>query len=190
MTIAAVTDLDPIVAVLMASALLSLVAIRVVPFDPRLVVPFAADQITLDVPGSKGECEALLAAAVAGGRLVGLVGRRAFIIMLPRIARDFLAIAAGSFATGPSGTRVSVRVGPPLPFLLMAWLFAFAIVGLPLFARTTVGVAPPERYVPATVLTFVIAVVVQWLLSRLVSLHGEERLEQVLVRELKADPKK
>ncbi len=66
MTIAAVTDLDPIVAVLMASALLSLVAIRVVPFDPRLVVPFAADQITLDVPGSKGECEALLAAAVAG----------------------------------------------------------------------------------------------------------------------------
>jgi hypothetical protein len=187
-TVAAITDLDPIAVTLMVATILALLASRfVLPF-PAGSVPFPLRKLDYHVPLTAAQCEQRLAKSLARERFEGDLFRRRFLVRLPGAGRDPLGIlASGTIVPTDTGCRVMVRIGLHGGFFFAFWLFAFVFLGLTLFGRVVpegTPIAPLERALPAVGLTLATAFVAQWLVSKFVGAQDVPRLEQLVAREL------
>jgi hypothetical protein len=152
-TVAAITDLDPIAVVLMVATIVSLLASRfVLPF-PAGAVPFPQRKRDFRLPLSAAQCEQRLAKSLARERFEGDLFRNRFLVRLPGAGRDPLGIlASGTIVPTDTGCRVTVRIGLHGGFFFALWFFAFVFLGLTFFGRVVpegTPIAPLERSLPA-----------------------------------------
>ena len=191
MTVAAITDLDPIGLALMAATLAALLVGRFVPPFLPGAVPFPLRKLHYRLPVTAARCEHRLTSTLERRALVGSLFKRRFLLQLPGLGRDPVSSwASGTILPEDTGCRVTVRIGLHGGFFVATWFFAFVFLGITFFGRQVpagAGIAPLERSIPAVALSLAAAAVVQWLASRFIGLGDASRLEQVLARELQAD---
>jgi hypothetical protein len=190
-SVAAITDLDPIGLTLMVAALAALLVGRFVPPFLPGAVPFPVRKLHYRLPSTAAQCEHRLTSTLDRGALVGSLFKRRFLLRLPALGRDPVnSWASGTIRPDDTGCRVTVRIGLHGGFFLAIWFFAFVFLGITFFGRQVpagAGIAPLERSIPAVALSLAAAAAVQWLVSKFVGVGDASRLEQVLARELQAD---